>query len=40
MNRTVRVALSSRFFGEYLRADAGARLLRNEVVRIRRPEQS
>jgi len=38
MNRTARVALSSRFFGEYFHADGGARELRNELARGRDPE--
>ena len=38
MNRTARVVLSSRFFGEYFHVDAGARLLRNELARQRNPE--
>ena len=38
MNRTARVVLSSRFFGEYLHVDAGARELRNELARRRDPE--
>jgi salicylate hydroxylase len=38
MNRTARVVLSSRFFGEVLHADAGARELRNELLRRRNPE--
>jgi salicylate hydroxylase len=38
MNRTARVVLSSRFFGEYLHADGGARELRNELARKRDPE--
>jgi len=35
MNRTARVVLSSRFFGEYIHVDGGARELRNELVRGR-----
>ena len=38
MNRTARVVLSSRFFGEWFHADAGARELRNELGRARSPE--
>jgi salicylate hydroxylase len=38
MNRTARVVMSSRFFGEYLHADGGARALRNELARQRDPE--
>jgi len=38
MNRTARVVLSSRFFGEYFHADGGARELRNELARGRDPE--
>jgi 2-polyprenyl-6-methoxyphenol hydroxylase-like FAD-dependent oxidoreductase len=38
MNRTARVVLSSRFFGEYIHVDGGARLLRNELARGRDPE--
>jgi salicylate hydroxylase len=38
MNRTARVVLSSRFFGEYLHAEGGARELRNELARKRDPE--
>jgi 3-hydroxybenzoate 6-monooxygenase len=38
MNRSARVVLSSRFFGEVLHADAGARELRNEMLRRRSPE--
>ena len=38
MNRTARVVLSSRFFGEYFHADGGARELRNELARRRDPE--
>ena len=38
MNRSARVVLSSRFFGEYLHADGGARELRNELARQRDPE--
>ena len=38
MNRSARVVLSSRFFGEVFHADAGARLLRNDLLRRRSPE--
>jgi salicylate hydroxylase len=38
MNRTARVVLSSRFFGEYIHVDAGARMLRNELARGRDPD--
>ena len=38
MIRSARVVLSSRFFGEVLHADAGARELRNEMLRRRSPE--
>ena len=38
MSRTARVVLSSRFFGEYIHADGGARELRNELARRRDPE--
>ena len=38
MNRTARVVLSSRFFGEYIHADGGARELRNELARRRDPD--
>lgn len=38
MNRTARVVLSSRFFGEYIHADGGARELRNELARWRDPD--
>ena len=38
MNRSARVVLSSRFFGEVLHADAGARELRNELLRRRNAE--
>src|SRR5512134_860566 len=38
MNRSARVVLSSRFFGEVLHADAGARALRNDLLRRRSPE--
>jgi salicylate hydroxylase len=37
MNRTARVVLSSRFFGEWFHAAGGARLLRNELGRARDP---
>ena len=35
MNRSARVVLSSRFFGEYIHIDGGARALRNELARGR-----
>ena len=38
MNRTARVVLSSRFFGDYFHADGGARGLRNELARRRDPD--
>ena len=38
MNRTARVVLSSRFFGDYIHADGGARELRNELARRRDPD--
>jgi salicylate hydroxylase len=38
MNRTARVVLSSRFFGEYFHVDGGARELRNELARGRNPD--
>ena len=38
LNRTARVVLSSRFFGEYFHVDGGARELRNELGRRRDPE--
>ncbi|MBI3041971.1 MAG: FAD-dependent monooxygenase [Betaproteobacteria bacterium] len=38
MNRTARVVLSSRFFGEYFHVDGGARDLRNELARRRDPD--
>ena len=38
MNRTARVVLSSRFFGEYIHVDGGARELRNELARSRDPD--
>lgn len=38
MNRTARVVLSSRFFGEYIHVDGGARELRNELARRRDPD--
>ena len=38
MNRTARVVLSSRFFGEYIHSDGGARALRNELARRRDPD--
>ena len=38
MNRTARVVLSSRFFGDYIHADGGTRALRNELARRRDPD--
>jgi salicylate hydroxylase len=38
MNRTARVVLSSRFFGEYIHVDGGARELRNELAHARDPD--
>lgn len=38
MNRTARVVLSSRFFGEYIHVDGGARELRNELANGRDPD--
>ena len=38
MNRTARVVLSSRFFGEYIHVDGGARELRNELAAGRDPD--
>jgi len=38
MNRSARVVLSSRFFGEYIHVDGGARALRNELARGRDPD--
>ena len=38
MNRSARVVLSSRLFGEVLHVDGGARELRNELLRKREPE--
>ena len=40
MNRSARVVLSSRFFGEVLHADAGARELRNDLLCRRNPEDN
>jgi salicylate hydroxylase len=37
-NRTARVVQTSRFFGEVLHADGGARELRNELARARDPD--
>lgn len=37
MNRTARVVLSSRFFGEWFHVGGGARALRNELARARDP---
>jgi salicylate hydroxylase len=39
MNRTARVVLTSRFFGEFLHVDSGARELRNQLARGRDPDQ-
>jgi salicylate hydroxylase len=38
MDRTARVVLTSRFFGEFLHVDAGARELRNRLSRGRDPD--
>jgi salicylate hydroxylase len=38
LNRTARVVLSSRFFGEYIHVDGGARELRNDLARRRDPD--
>jgi 2-polyprenyl-6-methoxyphenol hydroxylase-like FAD-dependent oxidoreductase len=38
MNRTARVVLSSRFFGDYIHADGGTRALRNDLARRRDPD--
>jgi len=38
MNRSARVVLTSRFFGEFLHVDGGARELRNELARARDPD--
>ena len=38
MNRSARVVLSSRFFGEYIHVDGGARALRNQLLRGRDPD--
>jgi salicylate hydroxylase len=38
MNRSARVVLSSRFFGEWFHVDGGARELRNELARARDPD--
>lgn len=38
MNRSARVVLSSRFFGEVIHAGGGARLLRNELLSRRSPD--
>jgi len=38
MNRTARVVLSSRFFGEWFHVGGGSRELRNELARARHPE--
>ena len=39
MNRTARVVLSSRFFGDYIHVDGGTRELRNELARGRNPDE-
>ncbi len=39
LNRTARVVLSSRFFGEYFHVGGGARVLRNELARRRNPDE-
>lgn len=39
MNRTARVVLSSRFFGEVCHTGGGARLLRNELLSRRSPDE-
>jgi salicylate hydroxylase len=38
MNRTARVVLSARFFAEVCHAGGGARLLRNELLGKRSPD--
>ena len=38
MNRTARVVLSARFFGDYIHAGGGARMLRNELLGQRSPD--
>src|SRR6185503_15862979 len=38
LNRSARVVLSSRFFGEYIHVDGGARELRNDLARGRDPD--
>jgi 2-polyprenyl-6-methoxyphenol hydroxylase-like FAD-dependent oxidoreductase len=38
LHRTARVVLSSRFFGEYIHVDGGARELRNHLARQRDPD--
>src|SRR3990172_3371886 len=38
MNRTARVVLSARFFGAYIHAGGGARMLRNELLAKRDPD--
>jgi salicylate hydroxylase len=38
MNRTARVVLSARFFGDYIHAGGGARMLRNELLAQRSPD--
>jgi 3-hydroxybenzoate 6-monooxygenase len=38
MHRSARVVLSSRFFGDYIHVDSGARALRNALARSRDPD--
>ena len=38
MNRSARVVLSSRFFGEWFHVGGGGRELRNELARARDPD--
>ncbi len=38
MNRSARVVLTSRFFGDFIHVGGGARLLRNDLLRQRDPE--
>lgn len=40
MNRSARVVLTSRFFGDFVHVGGGARLLRNELGRQRDPDNS
>jgi salicylate hydroxylase len=40
MNRTARVVLSARFFGTYIHAGGGARMLRNELLASRGRDES